>query len=101
MSRPSSTEFARSKIESMPTLILMCGLPGSGKTTLAKKLEQERKALRLTPDEWITPLYGAELSQPELDACRDPVEAVQWSVAERALSLGVSVILDFGFWSRR
>lgn len=37
----------------MPTLFLMCGLPGSGKTTLAKQLERERSALRLTPDEWL------------------------------------------------
>lgn len=84
----------------MPTLFLMCGLPGSGKTTLAKQLARERRALRLTPDEWIVRLFGGSLTPPTLDWCRDPVEAVQWSVAERALSLGINVILDFGFWSR-
>ena len=84
----------------MATLILMCGLPGSGKTTVARRLEHERRALRLTPDEWIGPLYGTNLSQAALDACRDPVEGVQWAIAARALSLGVNVILDFGFWSR-
>jgi len=30
----------------------MCGLPCSGKTTLANQIEQERSALRLTLDEW-------------------------------------------------
>lgn len=84
----------------MPTLFLMCGLPGSGKTTLAKQIEGERRALRLTPDEWIVKLFGNSLTPPTLDWCRDPVEAVQWSVAERALALGVNVVLDFGFWSR-
>jgi predicted kinase len=84
----------------MPTLLLMCGLPGSGKTTLARRLERERGALRLTPDEWIVRLFGDSLTPPTLDWCRDPVEAVQWSVAERALGLGVNVVLDFGFWSR-
>ncbi len=29
-----------------------------------------------------------------------PVEAVQWGIAARALSLGVDVILENGFWSR-
>ena len=85
----------------MPTLFLMCGLPGSGKTTLAKQIERERRALRLTPDEWIVRLFGSSLTPPTLDWCRGPVEAVQWSVAERALGLGVNVILDFGFWARK
>lgn len=35
------------------TIILLCGFPGSGKTTLAKKLEIERHAIRLSPEEWI------------------------------------------------
>ena len=42
----------------MATLFLICGLPGAGKTTLAKQLERERPALRLTPDEWIAPLLA-------------------------------------------
>lgn len=84
----------------MATLLLMCGLPCSGKTTLARRLERERGALRLTPDEWIVRLYGQGLTPPALDWCRDPVEALQWEVAAQALGLGVNVILDFGFWSR-
>jgi predicted kinase len=83
-----------------PTLFLLCGLPGAGKTTLARELERSTPALRLTPDEWMAPLYGHELTRAELDACRDPVEAVQWAIAARALELGVNVILDFGFWTR-
>jgi predicted kinase len=83
-----------------PTLHLIVGLPGAGKTTLAQRLERELPALRLTPDEWIGPLYGEHVTQSQLDAARDPVESVQWAVAARSLALGVSVILDFGFWSR-
>ena len=83
-----------------PTLFLMVGLPGAGKTTLAKKLEAERPALRLTPDEWIPILYGENLDQEKLDSVRDPVEKMQWQVAAAALRLGVDVVLDFGFWGR-
>jgi predicted kinase len=35
------------------TLVLIVGLPGAGKTTLARRLEVERAALRFTPDEWM------------------------------------------------
>jgi predicted kinase len=35
------------------------------------------------------------------DAKRAIVEAVQWEIAARALSLGVNVVLENGFWSRR
>lgn len=57
-------------------------------------------ALRLTPDEWIARIYGAGVSEEQLDAARDPVEAMLWELAERALVLGVDVVIDFGFWGR-
>jgi predicted kinase len=80
-------------------MFITCGLPGSGKTTLARLLEQEQAALRLTADEWLHELHP-ELTGDALDAMRDPVERVQWSVAERFLQLGGNVVLDWGLWSR-
>jgi len=38
----------------------MCGLPSAGKTTLAKQLECETKAVRLCPDEWIVRLRSSD-----------------------------------------
>lgn len=84
----------------MATLFLICGLPGAGKTTLAKRLEQEHHALRLCPDEWIAPILKDASDQEELDRLRSPVENLQWEVAKRVLSLGVNVILENGFWGR-
>lgn len=84
----------------MATLFLICGLPGAGKTTLAKQIEQSQTALRLCPDEWIASLLQDDRSQEKLDRLRAPVEAIQWEMAKRALFLGVDVILEFGFWSR-
>ena len=48
-------------------MILLVGLPGSGKTTVAKNLATEHNALRLTPDEWMIPLFG----EPEAEVKRD------------------------------
>lgn len=84
----------------MATLHLMVGLPCSGKTTLARVLEQKHSALRLTPDEWQVRLFGQDATDPRHDARHDLIETLQWEVAERALTLGTSVILDFGFWAR-
>lgn len=84
----------------MATLHLMIGLPCSGKTTRAKKLEVELGAIRLTPDEWHRFLYGQDATHPEHDERHEKIEALQWQVAEAALSRGLDVILDFGMWAK-
>jgi predicted kinase len=84
----------------MPTLHLMVGLPCSGKTTLARQLEQEYSALRLTTDEWHTRLFGQDATDERHDARHELIESLLWDIASRALSIGVDVILDFGCWVR-
>jgi predicted kinase len=94
------------------TLFITCGVPGSGKTTLATRLAAERRAVRLTGDEWLHELYPNE-SDDALDADRPLVERlqwvnahrplverIQWALALRTLALGVNVVLDWGLWTR-
>jgi len=85
----------------MTILHLMIGLPCSGKTTLAKQLEVELKALRLTPDDWQRHLFGQDAAHPEHDERHTKIEELLWNVAASALSIGTDVILDFGMWTRR
>jgi len=77
-------------------MLLMVGLPGAGKTTRAKELAAAHRALRLTPDEWMIPLFGDSMA----DGKRFALEGRLISVALRALQLGVSVVLDYGLWGR-
>ena len=77
-------------------MLLMVGLPGAGKTTRAKELAAVHRALRLTPDHWMIPLFG----DPMADGKRFVLEGRLISVALQALRLGTSVVLDFGLWGR-
>ena len=82
------------------TMLLMVGLAGAGKTTLAKELAAAHRALRLTPDEWMIPLFGLCWREPLARGKRDILEGRLISIALQALRLETSVVLDFGFWSR-
>ena len=79
-----------------PTLFLTVGLPGTGKTTEARRIELQKKALRLTKDEWVRALYG--LAPPS--SASDVIEGRLIEIGLRALDLGIDVVIDFGLWSR-
>jgi len=79
-----------------PKMFVMVGLPAAGKTTRARELEAAWGALRLTPDEWMIPLFGQE--QPE--GKRNVLEGRLIWLALSALRLGVDVVLDFGVWAK-
>jgi predicted kinase len=81
----------------MPTVHLICGMPGTGKSTLAAKIEREHRALRLTPDDWMAQLFGGDGRDADM---RAKIEAAQFTIALRALELGLDVVLDNGFWHR-
>jgi predicted kinase len=77
-------------------LILICGLPGSGKTTLAKELAPKVPAVRLSPDEWKHDL-GIDYYDEQR---RVQLETRLWRLGKELLTLGQSVILENGFWTR-
>ena len=81
---------------SAPTLVLFCGLPGSGKTTLARRLEAEGRGVRLSAEAW-----QAALGVGHADS--DFHERLQSTLYAHALTLlrrGVDVILEDGLWMR-
>jgi predicted kinase len=79
-----------------PRLIIVCGLPGSGKTTHAKSLESRLRGVRLSPDEWMNTL-SIDIYD---EARREKIEALQWKFAQELLSHGLTVIIEWGTWAR-
>jgi predicted kinase len=77
-------------------LIIVCGLPGSGKTTYAMDLEENLRAVRLAPDEWMTAL-AIDLYDED---SRGKVEMLQWQFGQRLLELGLVVIIEWGTWAK-
>ncbi len=79
-----------------PRLIIVCGLPGSGKTTHAKQLEARLRAICFSPDEWMSAL---SLNLYD-EARREEIETLQWKLGQELLALGLTVIIDWGTWGR-
>ena len=77
-------------------LILTCGLPGAGKTTLAMKFAMDRNAVRLTKDEWLWNIGASPWDR----LTSEKMEQELWRLAQEILGLGLSVVLDFGLWAR-
>ncbi len=77
-------------------LIMVCGLPGAGKTTMARSLAVERNGVRLCPDDWLEALEVSLWDTVQ----RDRVEQLQWRVARDLLRAGTVVIIEWGTWGR-
>jgi len=79
-----------------PLLITFCGLPGSGKTTTAKELEQTTGAIRLNTDEWMAAL-NVNFFNEEF---REKLQERLYKHGLELLERGHSIIVEDGHWSR-
>jgi predicted kinase len=77
-------------------LIVVCGLPGAGKTTHAKKLQSTLRAIRLSADEWMDAL---SLNLWD-EGWREKIEGFQRQLGQQLLILGLTVIIEWGSWGR-
>jgi predicted kinase len=78
-----------------PRLIVVCGLPGAGKSTFARDVADRVGAIRLSADEWLDFL---DIGRSE--ETRERVEALQWKLAQDLLGRGLNVIIEWGTWTR-
>src|SRR3954452_15833998 len=84
-----------------PTVHLLCGLNGAGKTAYARQLAKRTVAVRLSLDEWLLLLHPAlRYDALEYGPLAERGELLIWDVARPVRVLGHDVILDWNSWSR-
>jgi predicted kinase len=85
----------------MPTVHLICGATGAGKTTYAMAMAQRTKGVRFSIDEWMGQLFLADRPDPPSFAWAleriNRCEQQMWTVADQLIARGVDVIFDLGF----
>lgn len=77
-------------------LIVIAGLPGAGKSSLAREQAQQTGGTVFSPDDWLEAL-GLDLWDTER---RGRIEQLQWQVARALLAAGGTAIIEWGTWSR-
>lgn len=83
-------------------VVMMCGLPGSGKSTYARALER-RGFTRLSIDEVVWARIGhdaADLDPAKYEQLKSAVERELWNELIRLLEARLPVVIDYSFWSR-
>lgn len=86
--------WGEARLADLPTVTLFCGLPGSGKTTLAKCLEADGRGIRLCTDDWQRQL-GVDHTDTGF---HNRLQPLRYRHALTLLRHGVSVILEDGLW---
>ncbi len=81
------------------TVHLLAGLNGAGKSTHARRLEQESRAVRFTLDEWMLRLYQLSYDDPGYPELSERCQNLIWDVAKQVLATGTDVVLDWNQWS--
>jgi predicted kinase len=93
------------QVQLMPTVHIVFGPQGAGKTTYSRQLADREQGTRFSIDDWMGELYGPDLPKPmsfpwimeRVQRCERRI----WAVAADVVQRGENVVLDLGFMKVR
>ena len=77
-----------------PTLYLITGHTGAGKSTVAKKMAAEMPAFYLSHDELLVKAYGDNIDQLDFGDCCERMDQLIWKQAQQIFDLGINLVLE-------
>ena len=83
----------------MGKLFLLCGKPGSGKTTLAKSLKEKFGLIHFSADDFMLKLFGEIEDRNLFDKKLKATKELIYQICDDIL-VNNNVVLDFGFWAK-
>lgn len=83
----------------MAKVILICGKISCGKSTYAKQLLAENKAVLLSIDEIMLSIFGLYAGEKH-DEYTEKIEKYLYDKSIEIIKTGINVILDWGFWRK-
>lgn len=78
-------------------LFLVCGLPGSGKTTRATVLAERFAAISMSAGDWME-AQGIDIWD---QTARTAIESIQGALTLELLRRGTNVVIEWGMWTAR
>ena len=84
----------------MATIHIMHGFIGFGKSTTAKKLAKEYKAVRLATDVINVALFGRNPARDGFGDYWVKIRDLIWDIAKETIENGVNVVIDIGHWRK-
>jgi len=77
-------------------LCFFCGRAGAGKSTLARQMSRDRKAILICEDQWLARLFDGASSLEEYIERRGRIRKLLMEYVPPILGAGHCVIFDFG-----
>ena len=86
--------ISKKKKHSDYMVYLISGRTGAGKTTIAKQMQSDLKAFRVSHDELLVTVYGGQINDSDFKVYCERINQLVWLMVEQAFLCGIDVILE-------